>query len=39
MSAEESMALARCFMEARVVKWDHDAVDKIWPQTPVNRDL
>jgi hypothetical protein len=29
MSAEESMALARRFMEARVVKRDHDAVDEM----------
>jgi hypothetical protein len=29
MSAVESMVLARCFMEARVVKWDHDAVDEM----------
>lgn len=39
MSAEESMALARRSMEGRVVKRDHDAVDEMLAQAPVNRGL
>src|SRR5215218_9519526 len=37
MSAEENMALARRFMEARVVKRDLDAVDEMLAPDFVNR--